>query len=67
METPHEIREAIALLETNLDRYERLQDPTSEEVSMYRSLWETYCNLKDKLLVVQIIADEVPLSEVGKN
>jgi len=47
---------ALSLLQENIDRYERLQDPTPHEVQMYRSLWFVFCELQDQQKIYDMAA-----------
>lgn len=62
-----EIQQAIALLDVNLDRFERLNDPTHYEVNMYRHLWEVRCHLQEQLKVSRILVIPEEMERVTAN
>lgn len=49
-----EIDHALSLLGENLNRFERLNDPTEYEIAMYRNLWSIICYLKECRAVLSL-------------
>jgi len=55
--TLSETEQALSLLAENVDRFERIINPTPYEVKMYRSLWGVYCYLNAQAVVLRAVAE----------
>jgi len=55
--TLFEMEQAVVLLAENVERFERISDPTEYEITMYRSLWSTFCYLNGQILLGKAIEE----------
>jgi hypothetical protein len=67
MKKQDEYKTALELLDENIDRYERLVDPTSYEISMYHSIWKVRCRLQEDLTIMQMADRDGELQVIENN
>lgn len=65
--TRSQMVQTLPLLEENIDRYERLRDPTSAECEMYRCLWRVYSELKAQVAIGDAVAECASQLKVKNN
>jgi len=52
-----ETEQALSLLNENIERFDRITNPTNYEVKMYQRLWAVYCYLNTQAVMLRAVEE----------